>query len=243
MMRGVSRSVQIALVLLAPGFTLRAQHVGPAAGSMPVGHIGSAPHAAPSPAFSGAPHFATPSAVQTGRSQIRPGHSPSWTSSHRPNDGHSGVGYPRKYPIVYAGYPWLAPFSYGLPLAYGAPYFGPEDEGAAPPQQADSVSQPAVDYDPQPANTEVAANAPSPFRPAYQQPAEWAPVQAQPATTLIFKDGRSPVEVHNYALTGSTLYALDGESRQEIPLSQLDVPATIEANRKAGVDFAPPVSR
>ena len=38
-------------------------------------------------------------------------------------------------------------------------------------------------------------------------------------------------------------YTLDGESRQEIPLSLLDVPATVTANRAAGVDFALPVSR
>jgi hypothetical protein len=68
-------------------------------------------------------------------------------------------------------------------------------------------------------------------------------VHAQPATTLMFKDGRAPMQVHNYALTASTLYALDGDSRQEIPLSVIDVPATVEANRKAGVDFALPVSR
>jgi hypothetical protein len=49
--------------------------------------------------------------------------------------------------------------------------------------------------------------------------------------------------VHNYALTANTLYALDGDTRQEIPLSLLDVPATIEANRVAGVDFALPVNR
>ncbi len=67
-------------------------------------------------------------------------------------------------------------------------------------------------------------------------------MHAQPATTLIFKDGRPPVQVHNYALTANTLYALDGESRQEIPLSLLNVPATVEANRAAGVDFALPVS-
>ena len=42
------------------------------------------------------------------------------------------------------------------------------------------------------------------------------------------------MQVHNYALTASTLYALDGESRQEIPLSLLNVPATVEANRAAG---------
>jgi hypothetical protein len=65
-------------------------------------------------------------------------------------------------------------------------------------------------------------------------------VHAQPATTLIFKDGSPPAQVHNYALTGSTLYDLDGESRKEIPLALLNVPATIEANRAAGVDFALP---
>jgi hypothetical protein len=60
---------------------------------------------------------------------------------------------------------------------------------------------------------------------------------------LIFKDGRPPVEIHNYALTATTLYALDGDSRKEIPLSLLNVPATVEANRAAGVDFALPTSR
>jgi len=67
-------------------------------------------------------------------------------------------------------------------------------------------------------------------------------VRPLPATTLVFNDGRPSMEVHNYALTGRTLYALDGETRREIPLSELDVPATIDANRKAGVDFALPTS-
>ncbi len=66
-------------------------------------------------------------------------------------------------------------------------------------------------------------------------------MHAQPATILIFKDGRPPVKVHNYALTGSTLYDLDGELRKEIPLALLNVPATVEANRAAGVDFSLPV--
>ena len=125
------------------------------------------------------------------------------------------------------------------------PGFGDDQDegGGAPvaPQQPDYSNQPAGDYGP--AAPEVAANTPSPFRPAYQGQIEAAPVHPQPSTTLIFKDGRSPVQVHNYALTDSTLYALDGDSRQEIPLSQLDVPATVEANRKAGIDFALPVSR
>ena len=128
-----------------------------------------------------------------------------------------------------------------------SPCWNDEDDGDGPAQvapPADYGNQPMGDYGPEaPEVPEVAANTPSPFRPAYQGQIEAAPVHAQPATTLIFKDGRPPVQVHNYALTASTLYALDGDSRQEIPLSQLDVPATVEANRKAGVDFALPVSR
>jgi hypothetical protein len=89
----------------------------------------------------------------------------------------------------------------------------------------------------------VADNAPPTFRPAYQGQGADAPVNPQPATTLIFKDGRPPVQVHNYALTSNTLYALDGDSRQEIPLSLLNVQATVEANHAAGVDFALPTSR
>ena len=138
-------------------------------------------------------------------------------------------------PYFYAGYPGLIPFGYGLPFG------DDQDEGGDAPQQPDYSNQPAGDYGP--AAPEVAANTPSPFRPTYQGQIEVAPVHPQPSTTLIFKDGRSPVQVHNYALTDSTLYALDGDSRQEIPLSQLDVPATVEANRKAGIDFALPVSR
>jgi hypothetical protein len=150
------------------------------------------------------------------------------------------VGY--RGPYFYAGYPGLIPFGYGLP--FGLPFGDEQDEGGGAPvasQQPDYSNQPAGDYGP--ATPEVAANTPSSFRPTYKGQIEAAPVYPQPTTTLIFKDGRSPVQVHNYALTDSTLYALDGDSRQEIPLSQLDVPATVEANRKAGIDFALPVSR
>ena len=136
----------------------------------------------------------------------------------------------------------MIPFGYGLPLAL--PYGDNEDEGGnaqVAPQPPDYSNQPTGEYGPE--APEVAANTPSPFRPTYEGLIEAAPVHLQPTTTLIFKDGRTPVQVHNYALTASTLYALDGDSRQEIPLSLLDIPATVEANRKAGVDFALPVSR
>lgn len=145
-------------------------------------------------------------------------------------------------PYLYGAYPGWLPFGYGLQL--GLPFGDDEDEGSgaqvAPPEP-DYSNQPPGEYGPD-YGPEIAANTPSPFRPTYQGQVEAAPVHGQPATTLIFKDGRPPVQVHNYALTANTLYALDGDSRQEIPLALLDVPATVEVNRKAGVDFALPVS-
>ena len=240
--------VEVALSLLVPGLAL-GQHAG-RGGSISSSHFGGATHAAPSPSFSGPPRsFAPPSATSFASPAARhqtfqPGHWPSWNPSHHPDNGRGGVGYRARYPYVYAGYPWLNGFGYGLPLAYGMPYEDDQDEAPTAPQQAD---QPPLDYGPdygpEPPGPQVAAGAPPPFRPAYQGQVDGPPVHPQPATTLIFKDGRPPAQVHNYALTASTLYALDGESRREIPLSLLNVPATVEVNRTAGVDFALPVSR
>jgi hypothetical protein len=183
---------------------------------------------------------------------MRPGvrypSSPIHEGQHRPDNEHHGVGYRSHGPYLYAGYPWLNSFGYGFPAAYGGlPYDSGQDEtGGGPqpgPQQADYGAQPPADYAPEPPAPQVATNDAPSFRPAYQGQAVDAPVNPQPATTLIFKDGHAPVQVHNYALTATTLYALDGDSRQEIPLSLLNVQATVEANRAAGVDFALPTSR
>jgi hypothetical protein len=132
---------------------------------------------------------------------------------------------------------------YGLPFSYGVTGDTGEQDPAnnAPPAQTGYADPPSGS--PAGASPEVAASAPPLFRPLYQEPIVAAPVHPQPATTLIFKDGRPPEQVHNYALTATTLYALDGETRQEIPLSLLNLPATIAANHAAGVDFALPVSR
>jgi hypothetical protein len=157
------------------------------------------------------------------------------------------VGYRRRYPYAYGVYPFV--YGYGSPLAYGLPYGDGQDDASAS-QQPDYPQQPdygeqdyGPEYGPEAPGQQLSANAPPPFRPPYQGEAVAAPVHAQPATTLIFKDGRPSAEVHNYALTASTLFDLDGESRKEIPLALLDVPATVEANRAAGVDFALPVNR
>jgi hypothetical protein len=148
------------------------------------------------------------------------------------------VGY--RGPYLYAGYPGL--IGYGL-LPWGLPYGDDQDAGGA--QQSADGNQPLSDYAPEPPQLpapQLAENAPSSFRPPYQGVQAEPAVPVQPATTLIFNDGRPSVQVHNYALTASTLYALDDGARQEIPLTQLNVAATVQANRQNGVDFALPIS-
>lgn len=82
---------------------------------------------------------------------------------------------------------------------------------------------------------------------SYQQPAAAAQPQSSPESygdhdtiTLIFKDGRPPEQIHNYALTPTTLYVLRGDRRQDIPVDQIDLAATEKANQDTGVDFQLP---
>jgi hypothetical protein len=247
------RCVSVAFVMLAPGALLLAQHGS--VGSMSSAHFGGAVHAGPSLSFSGAsrtfappsrPYFSSPLAP---RQAVQPGHGPSssrylspYRSPYSSNNRRRGVGY--RGPYLYAGYPWLNSFGLGYPFGYGFPYGDDEDSAQPAGQPAmDYGPEYAPDYGPEPPNPQMAENASTPYRPAYQGQTDTATVSPQPATILIFQDGRPPLKVHNYAITAATLYVLDGDSRQDIPLAQLNVPATVEANRAAGVDFAPPTSR
>jgi hypothetical protein len=62
------------------------------------------------------------------------------------------------------------------------------------------------------------------------------PQRPETAVTLVFKDGRPAEEIHNYILSRTTLTILDNRSRQ-IPVGDLDLAATEQANRGSGVDF------
>jgi len=72
-----------------------------------------------------------------------------------------------------------------------------------------------------------------------QQPGQQAAPVPEDAVTLIFKDGRPPQQIHNYALTRTMLYVRDQHHR-DIPVSELDLAATEKVNRDAGVDFQLP---
>jgi hypothetical protein len=61
-----------------------------------------------------------------------------------------------------------------------------------------------------------------------------------PRVTLIFNDGRPPLQVKSYVLTGATIIAIDGERQLQIPLSDLDLRATQKKNQADGIDFTVP---
>jgi hypothetical protein len=148
-------------------------------------------------------------------------------------------------PYFYANSTYLVP---GLLNSYwddpngfdandGAPYFDQE------PNQENNYSQP----DPAPAYGSGEQSQGSGQGPEYRSkdvppPAPSAEPLPLAALTLIFKDGHSQ-QIHNYAITRTKLYLLDGAAAGrslEIPLSAIDLQATEETNRQAGVDFSIP---
>jgi len=134
--------------------------------------------------------------------------------------GYYGPGY---FGSGYLGYDdgYYDNSAYAGPVAPA--YYPPDDSGAPPTEQPEAAPGDA-------------------FRSAYRS----AQPQAQPgpedAVTLIFKDGRPAEQIHNYMLTRTMLYVQDAP-RQQIPVDQLDLAATVKANNDAGVTFQLPEAR
>ena len=79
-----------------------------------------------------------------------------------------------------------------------------------------------------------AQSAPPPPREHQEEVTELAP-----ATVLVFRDEHRQ-DIHNYAIVGQTLWNFNPQHTQKIPLSDLDLPATIKENDERGVDFRVP---
>ena len=144
---------------------------------------------------------------------------------------------------------------YGVGLPYNVGWLGPDfpdagyDNSSYAPAPPSAVSQdqygapspndyaPPPPYD-QPPPMEQAEVAPgAAFRPGYRRPLPEP--AAEDAVTLVFKDGRPSEQIHNYMLTRTTLYVQD-QRRQQIAVTDIDVPATEKVNRDAGIDFQLP---
>lgn len=76
-------------------------------------------------------------------------------------------------------------------------------------------------------------------RSAPPQPRDAVRTEAAPATVLVFRDQHKK-EVQNYAIVGQTLWSFAPQHTQKIPLTDLDLPATVKANDERGVDFRVP---
>ena len=164
--------------------------------------------------------------------------------SRAPYNGASADSRRHRHPYIS---PYRTAYLYGS-LGWAAPYYlsNPDfgydsgDDQAAASQGYDQQG-PDQQYDQQADNQPPANPYPlAPYPPAYAAPQAMQPPQE--AVTLIFKDGRPPEQIHNFILTGSTLFIGDRRSRQ-IPVDQLDLMATARVNQEAGVDFRLPASR
>lgn len=70
-----------------------------------------------------------------------------------------------------------------------------------------------------------------------------SPAQEMPPTTVLaYRDGHK-VEVQNYAIAGKTLWVFFDQRTRQIPLAELDLPATQRVNEDHGVDFDTPDPR
>jgi hypothetical protein len=179
----------------------------------------------------------------------RPGYGPNY---HGPRVyGYSGVG----------AIGWVGPgyLSYGDSGPYADSSDTDQDNPIADDELASApypyVDQPPPDapqqgsapqaYAPTPYNGPVAPD-PSQYQPPQQQPPQRAihrvaaePLPEEDALTILFKDGRSPLQVHNYMLTTTMLYVRDQQHR-DIPLNDIDIAATQKANQNTDINFKVP---
>jgi hypothetical protein len=232
----------------------------PAVRSAPAFHGNFAPR--PAYRYNGAPLLHAPDAYPSGmRTLSPPVHYPVAAPVHRPafyQPNHGGA------------FNSTHRFIHGYPVAVYLPYSGFFDDSYDDyDNQQQPAPEPGYDYNNPPDYSSVSPEAAPPpdYNSAYPQtapPPEYSyaypqpmPEYAQPAppppqmqyvpgsaetVTLIFKDGRPPEQIQNYLATRTTLTVLDNGRRREIALSDLDVPATVKANRETGVDFELPAA-
>jgi hypothetical protein len=154
-------------------------------------------------------------------------------SSAQRNDGHhGGVHY-----IIRSAPLYPVPGWFGLgPLGYYPYGFGYDDSGAVADDTAANYG--TQDFAAQPAEPEQPVYREE-YEPSVEVPQQSQVPESENATTIIFKDGRPSEQIHNYALTRTTLYILD-QNHHDIPLDQLDLAATEKVNRAAGIEFQVP---
>src|SRR5581483_5530169 len=246
-MRGLAAAA-LALAVALPAVAQRGGgHASFSARSAPAVRSAPAFHGnfASRPAFgyNSAPLGRAPVAYPSGMRILPPPvHYPVTAPVHRPvvyQPNHGGAVNTTRGPF-HRGYPYS---NFGFyPTAIYLPYGGLFDDSY---EDYDTLQQPAPQPDysnnyppdssypyPQPAPPPEYSYAYPQPTPEYAQPTPAAPqMQYVPGSsetvTLIYKDGRAPAQIQNYLATRTTLTILDNGRRREVPLTDLDIPATI----------------
>jgi|SRR5579859_1826068 len=142
-------------------------------------------------------------------------------------------GYPYPYVIDPGFYDWGNSGDSDYGSGYGA---GGTDQGhanVAPTLGSGDAPEPPQD----PANPWQQS---SPARPLYGGSTAASSAQPLQSLTVIFKDGRASETMKNYMVNSRALTDLDQEHYEQIPLDQIDVAATEQANRARRLDFKVP---
>lgn len=155
----------------------------------------------------------------------------------RTNIGHR----PRHGGIV----PVYVPYPYAVPVVMEGDEAAPqtsteaivEDEAEEPPALTmfEHRSRMAPPIAAAPAVNESRVYHPAPNQATVPAPEE----RMAPAIVLIYKDGHQR-EVQNYAIVGNYIYDMAGFVAQKIPLADLNLKATLNANDERGTDFSLP---
>lgn len=197
-----------------------------------------------------------------GVGQHRPPYRPGFGNRNRGWD-HDRDRWRGRYGGGYAyGYPGWPGYWYPYPYVIDPGFYGGGDTGNYAGDQGDATNNyaPYTDYgapyqqDPQepyndqppypqspyPQQPYQQGPAPSAARPPYPgSTSSTAPAPDEPLT-LIFKDGRAAERMRNYMMNATTLTNMDPQHFERISLDEIDIAATVQANRAHGVDFRVP---
>ncbi len=164
-----------------------------------------------------------------------------------PYHGYGRWGYPSifwlngwtgYYPgFWYGGLGWYDDsYSYSYPYAYPQTYPVYPDS-TAPDADVYAQQQDEIDRLQQQVSRLSDQQATLSTRPTEPQTQSKPTIHGQ--TVLVYKD-RHTEEIEDYAIVGKTLWIFNEERARKVPLSQLDLSATIKANEDRGIDFHVP---
>ncbi len=139
--------------------------------------------------------------------------------------------------------PYYAPYAYGVPIY---PDYEMQPPAEAQPEEYEPDPPALTIFERRPMTAYVpTATAATPPEKAAASPEPVAPAsetdRPQEPTVLIFKDG-SRREIQNFAIVGDVVYELSPDYRK-IPLSELNVPATVKENDMRGAEFHVPAQK